>query len=72
MVLSEFTTDLSLSIAYEACSGDDLMNSNGNYKSIWRNVSNKLSDSKAHKYSYEDILLLIATVLLEIENVKNV
>lgn len=56
--LSEFTTDLSLSIAYEACSGDDLMNSNGNYKSIWRNVSNKLSDSKAHKYSYEDILLL--------------
>ena len=54
--LSEFAIDLSLSIAYEACSGEDLMNTNNNYKSIWRNLSSKLSDAKAHKYSFEDIL----------------
>ncbi|QHW35983.1 type III-A CRISPR-associated protein Cas10/Csm1 [Staphylococcus ursi] len=54
--IQEFTTDLSLSIAYEACSGNDLMNSNGNYKTIWRNVSNKLSDMKSQKYTAKDIL----------------
>ena len=54
----EFTTDLSLSIAFEKCSGNDLMNTNGNYRTIWRNVSSKLSDIKAHKYSAEDILKL--------------
>lgn len=56
--MSEFTTDLSLSIAFEKCSGNDLMNTNGNYRTIWRNVSSKLSDIKAHKYSAEDILKL--------------
>ncbi|EII2688009.1 type III-A CRISPR-associated protein Cas10/Csm1, partial [Staphylococcus pseudintermedius] len=42
--MSEFTTDLSLSIAFEKCSGNDLMNTSGNYRNIWRNVSSKLSD----------------------------
>ncbi len=54
--IQEFTADLSLSIAYEVCSGNDLMNSNGNYKAVWRNVSSKLSDMKAKKYTAKDIL----------------
>lgn len=54
--IEEFTTDLSLAIAYETCSGNDLMNSNGNYKTIWRNVSSKLSDMKSQKYTAKDIL----------------
>ena len=68
----EFTTDLSLSIAFEKCSGNDLMNTNGNYRTIWRNVSSKLSDIKAHKYSAEDILKLNHFHSYGIENVKNV
>lgn len=56
--ITEFTTDLSLSIAYETCSGEDLMNSNGKYKSVWRNLSSKLSDTKANKYSFDDIIKL--------------
>ncbi|PNZ25817.1 type III-A CRISPR-associated protein Cas10/Csm1 [Staphylococcus rostri] len=54
--MKEFTTDLSISIAYEPCSGEDLMNTNGEYKNIWRNLSLKLSDKKAHKYTAADIL----------------
>ncbi|WP_240627006.1 type III-A CRISPR-associated protein Cas10/Csm1, partial [Staphylococcus microti] len=54
--MKEFTTDLSVSMAYEPCSGEDLMNTNGTYQDIWRNLSLKLSDSKSHKYTAEDIL----------------
>lgn len=54
--MKEFTTDLSISMAYEACSGNDLMNTNGEYKNIWRRLSSKLSDMKSHKYSAQDIL----------------
>ena len=56
--IQEFTTDLSLSVAYEPCSGNDLMNSNGKYKTIWKNVSSKLSDMKAKKYTAKDIIEL--------------
>lgn len=56
--ITEFTTDLSISIAFEQCSGNDLMNANDNYKEVWRNLSRKLSDQKSKKYSAEDILRL--------------
>ncbi|MDT0740574.1 type III-A CRISPR-associated protein Cas10/Csm1 [Staphylococcus chromogenes] len=54
-LMKEFIIDLSLSIAYEPCTGEDLMNSNGKYKDIWRNLSQKLSDEKSHKYNAGDI-----------------
>ena len=56
--IDEFTTDLSVSIAYEACSGSDLMNTHGRYRNIWRNLSGKLSDMKAQKYGADDLLRL--------------
>ena len=56
--LDVYNTDLSIAIAYEVCSGNDLMNYNGNYKQVWRNVSQKLSDKKAHKYNIDDIIKL--------------
>ena len=48
------------------------MNTSGNYRNIWRNVSSKLSDIKAHKYSSEDILKLNHFHSYGDENVKNV
>lgn len=59
--LSEFTIDISLVMAYQPCSGNDLMNTNGTYKKVWQSVSRKLSDKKAHKYSADDILQLNQT-----------
>lgn len=59
--IQEFKTDLSVSIAYESCSGDDLMNTKGTYRDIWRNLSSKLSDMKSHKYSAEEIIRMNQT-----------
>lgn len=59
--IEEFKTDLSVSIAYESCSGDDLMNTNGTYRDIWRNLSSKLSDMKSHKYNAEEIIRMNQT-----------
>ncbi|MFP3770531.1 type III-A CRISPR-associated protein Cas10/Csm1 [Enterococcus faecium] len=59
--LSIFTIDLSISIAYQACSGNDLMNSNGKYKQVWQELSQKLSDKKANKYGAKEIMLLSNT-----------
>lgn len=59
--LSEFTTDLAVSMAYEVCSGSDLMNSNGNYKKVWRQVSINLSEKKAQRYTAGEIIRLNQT-----------
>lgn len=59
--IQEFKTDLSVSIAYESCSGDDLMNTKGTYRDIWRNLSSKLSDMKSHKYNAEEIIRMNQT-----------
>lgn len=56
-----FSTDLSVAIAYQECTGNDLMNNNNQYKQIWQSVSRKLSDKKAHKYSADDILKMNRT-----------
>lgn len=56
--ISEFTTDLSISIAYVACSGHDLMNVSGSYRSIWQRLTRELAARKAQKYTVEDIILL--------------
>lgn len=56
--LSEFTVDLSIALAYQPCSGNDLMNANGNYKTVWQSVSQKLSDKKARRYQATEILAL--------------
>lgn len=53
--LKEFTTDISASIAYEPCSGNDLMNENGNYGELWGNVTESLSKKKFQKYQLDDI-----------------
>lgn len=53
-----FKTDLSAAIAYQECSGNDLMNNNHQYQQIWKSVSQKLSNQKAHKYDANDILFL--------------
>ncbi len=57
-----FKTDLSVAIAYKACTGEDLMNSNGTYSDLWQTVSRKLSDKKAHKYSLNEIKLFNSTI----------
>ncbi|AYU54482.1 type III-A CRISPR-associated protein Cas10/Csm1 [Staphylococcus debuckii] len=59
--INMFSTDLSVAIAYQECTGNDLMNSNNQYRQIWQSVSQKLSDKKAHKYSAEDILRMNQT-----------
>ncbi|MGM0216492.1 type III-A CRISPR-associated protein Cas10/Csm1 [Enterococcus sp. AZ109] len=56
--LKMFTVDLSMSMAYQVCSGNDLMNTNGNYKQIWQGVSQKLSEKKVNKYDAKDIIQL--------------
>lgn len=56
--IDEFTTDLSMSLAYVSCSGHDLMNKSGRYQWIWQQLTRKLSEKKAQKYSVEDIIHL--------------
>lgn len=53
--LKEFTTDISASIAYEPCSGNDLMNENRNYGDLWGNVTESLAKKKFQKYQLDDI-----------------
>ncbi|MDT2808913.1 type III-A CRISPR-associated protein Cas10/Csm1 [Enterococcus asini] len=59
--LTEFKTDIALMMAYQPCSGNDLMNTNGTYRKIWQQVSGKLSDKKAHRYTLEELLYLNET-----------
>ncbi|MGV2928384.1 type III-A CRISPR-associated protein Cas10/Csm1 [Macrococcus capreoli] len=56
--LSNFSIDLSVAMAYESCSGYDFMNKDNRYKEVWKNLSQKLSDKKSHKYNIEDIMLI--------------
>lgn len=56
--LDYFTTDLSVSIAYVPCSSEDLMNTNGEYRSIWQQLTRELATRKARKYTVTDIISL--------------
>lgn len=56
--IEEFTTDLSMSIAHVACTGYDLMNHSGRYQTIWQQLTRKLSEKKAQKYTIDDIIAL--------------
>ncbi|EGQ0309670.1 type III-A CRISPR-associated protein Cas10/Csm1 [Staphylococcus pseudintermedius] len=56
--IKEFGVDLSLSVAYQSCSGNALMNIDNQYKQIWQQLSQKLSTAKAQKYDASDIINL--------------
>lgn len=60
--IKKFKTDLSIVIASQECTSNELMNKNETYKDIWRNVSVKLSKKKLSKYSYDDIVKLNNTI----------
>ncbi|HEH7963184.1 TPA: type III-A CRISPR-associated protein Cas10/Csm1, partial [Staphylococcus pseudintermedius] len=53
--INEFGIDLSVSVAYQSCSGNALMNIDNQYKQIWQQLSQKLSTAKAQKYDASDI-----------------
>lgn len=57
-LLNQFKTDLFLAFAYCDCSGKDLMNSDNNYKNIWKQVSHNLSLKKLNRYTVQDIVKL--------------
>lgn len=56
--INNFKTALYVADAYTECSADDLMNSNGTYEDIFRNVSKILSDKKGNRYTAEQILTM--------------
>ena len=56
--IDNFKTALYVADAYTECSADDLMNSNGTYEDIFRNVSKILSDKKGNRYTAEQILTM--------------
>ena len=56
--INNFKTALYVADAYTECSADDLMNSNGTYEDIFRNVSKILSDIKGNRYTAEQILTM--------------
>lgn len=57
-LLEQFKIDLFLAIAHCDCSGNELMNSDNNYKNIWKQVSNNLSTKKLNRYLASDIIRL--------------
>ncbi len=59
--IDNYKIDLSVALAYEPCSGNQLMNASNSYSTIWRNLSKKLSRKKAGKYSMCDILKMNQT-----------
>ncbi len=54
-----FGTDLYMAAGYTSCSANALMNKpGGSYRAIFRRVTEKLSYSKSHRYTAEDIIRL--------------
>lgn len=59
--IDNFGSDLYLAIAWQMCSGNDLMNDGGNgerYSDIFRELSAKISQKKNARYSAEEIMQL--------------
>ena len=56
--INNFKTALYVADAYTECSADDLMNSNGTYEDIFRNVSKILSDEKGKQIHSRQILTM--------------
>lgn len=56
--IDKFTTDLSIAYGMVPCTGNTLMNRNGNYQGVWKELSKKISKMKAKKYRYSDIIRL--------------
>lgn len=54
--IKQFKIDISLSIAHLPCSGNDLMNRNGNYRNLWQNLTDQLEQRKSQKYTMDDLL----------------
>lgn len=57
-LINNFKTALYIAAEYTECSADDLMNTNGGYENIFRNLSEQLSEKKANRYSANDIIMM--------------
>ena len=56
--MDNFKTSLYIAAAYTECSADELMNKNGDYRDIFKRISEKLSEEKSCRYTASEILRL--------------
>lgn len=56
--IDNFTTDLSIAYGMVECSGNTLMNKNGEYSNVWKELSRKISRMKSKKYRHSEIIKL--------------